>query len=150
MTGSCAEVTFPVRTCACAPASAVSSAARLTPAASENCLSRMGYLPSELPSLWHIRSHPDNAGAARPSAESVAERAKKEPPRPAGRGGRLACLLRLELVERLDLHDRGAVIAADPEHRPRSGLLDEHTADIGRARQQVLGELPGLGVEPCH
>src|SRR5262245_50958791 len=50
-------------------------------------------------------------------------------------------------VERLDLHDRRTVVAAGPEHRPRSGLLDEGAADVGRTRQLVLGDLPGLDVE---
>src|SRR4051812_12899114 len=30
------------------------------------------------------------------------------------------------LFQRLDPHDRGAVVVADPEHRPRTGFLDEH------------------------
>src|ERR1700716_4034386 len=51
------------------------------------------------------------------------------------------------LVERLDLDDRGTVVAADPEHGPRPGLYDEDAPDVGRARQEILGDLAGLYVE---
>ena len=51
-------------------------------------------------------------------------------------------------VQRLDLDDRGAVIVADPQHRPRPGLLHEHAADIGRVGQQIFDDLVGLRVEP--
>src|SRR5262249_17459962 len=105
MTGSCAEVTFPVRTCACAPASAVSSAARLTPAANENCLSRMGYLPSELASLWHIRSHPDNAGAGLGPRRKCRGTGRKNPLGRPAEGVVRFSFVRPSLVERLDLHD---------------------------------------------
>src|SRR5262245_31041580 len=50
------------------------------------------------------------------------------------------------LLQRLDLDDRGAVVVADPEHRSRAGLLDEDAADVGRARQQIFGDLATLGV----
>src|SRR5580692_7694341 len=53
-------------------------------------------------------------------------------------------------LQRLDLHDRGAMVAADPQHRARAGLVDEHAPDVGRARQQVLDDPVGLRIEPRH
>src|SRR5689334_15979368 len=53
-------------------------------------------------------------------------------------------------LQRLDLHDRGAVVAADPEDGPRARLVDEHPPDVGRARQQVLDDPIGPGIEPRH
>src|SRR5262245_23701041 len=54
------------------------------------------------------------------------------------------------LLQRLDLDDRGAVVVADPEHRPRPGLLDEDAADVGCARQEIFGDLAALGVKPGY
>src|SRR5262245_62294626 len=42
------------------------------------------------------------------------------------------------LVQRLDAHDRGAVVAADPEHGPSPGLLDEDAAGVGGGGAQVV------------
>src|SRR5262249_60047252 len=52
------------------------------------------------------------------------------------------------LIERLHLDDGGAVVAADPENRPLGGAIHEHAPDIGRARQQIVHDLPRGGVEP--
>src|SRR5215213_7508203 len=57
---------------------------------------------------------------------------------------------RLRLVERFYPHDRSAMIAADPEHRPASRLLDKDAPDVGRARQQILRHRVGLGVKTRH
>src|SRR5262245_47593940 len=66
----------------------------------------------------------------------------RQSPRPkmmAGAGsGHHVRVDQLTSVERLDPHDRGAVVAANPEHRPRAGLLDKDAADVGGPRQQVL------------
>src|SRR5580704_9329960 len=43
-------------------------------------------------------------------------------------------------IQRLDLDDRRAVVAADPEHWPRAAVIDEDAADIGRARQLIFGD----------
>src|SRR5580692_6837056 len=50
-------------------------------------------------------------------------------------------------IQRLDLDDRGAVVAADPEHRPRAAIVDEDAADIGRARQLIFGDGVGLRIK---
>jgi hypothetical protein len=52
------------------------------------------------------------------------------------------------LIERLELDDRGAVVVADPERRRRGRIVDEDPAHIGLLRQQILGDLAGLGIEP--
>src|ERR1700733_9187919 len=51
-------------------------------------------------------------------------------------------------VQRLELDDRGAVVAADPEGHRRGAVVDEHAPYVGRARQQIFDELAGLGTEP--
>src|ERR1700728_3626412 len=51
-------------------------------------------------------------------------------------------------VQRLDLDDRGAVIAADPQHRPGAAIVDEDPPDIGRSRQLIFDDVIGLGIEP--
>src|SRR5215471_16889950 len=86
-------------------------------------------------------SRPTGAGNKKAAGLNI----KRWPERMSGHRVALMCGAS---VERLDLHDRGAVIAANPEHRARSGLFDEHAPDVGGARQQILGDLAGLGVEP--
>src|SRR5262245_913404 len=54
------------------------------------------------------------------------------------------------LVLWLDLDDRGAVIAADPEGRTRGRVVHEHAAHVGVARQLILDRLAGLGIKPYH
>src|SRR5262245_33000200 len=54
----------------------------------------------------------------------------------------LACL-----IQRLELDDRGAVVAADPERDRRRGVVDNDAADVGRVRQKIFDELPSLGIE---
>src|SRR5262249_34812378 len=49
-------------------------------------------------------------------------------------------------IHRLDLDDRGAVVAADPERHRAGRVIHEHAADIGRFRQQIFDELAGLGI----
>src|SRR5262245_45348216 len=51
------------------------------------------------------------------------------------------------IEDRLDLDDRPAVIAADPKRTRTGAIVDEHPADVGRARQLVLDVLAGLHVE---
>src|SRR5215216_814738 len=46
---------------------------------------------------------------------------------------RFRCVRRRS-VERLYPHDRGTVIAANPQHRPPAGFFHEHAPDVGRAR----------------
>src|SRR5262249_52105128 len=48
---------------------------------------------------------------------------------------------RPRLVERLELDDRRAVVAADPERHRRGRVVDEHAPDVGLARQQVIDHL---------
>src|SRR6266478_3910646 len=50
------------------------------------------------------------------------------------------------LVERLDLDDGGAVVAADPEHGPAAGFVDEDPPDVGALGQQILRDLAGLDI----
>src|SRR5262249_59617256 len=54
------------------------------------------------------------------------------------------------LVEWLHLDDGGAMVAADPEHRPLAGAIHEHAPDISRARQQIIHDLSAGGVEPGY
>src|SRR5271154_3330197 len=51
-------------------------------------------------------------------------------------------------IQRLELDDRGAVVAADPEGHRRGAVVDEHAPNVGRGRQQIFDELAGLGIEP--
>src|SRR6266508_7007665 len=66
----------------------------------------------------------------------------------ASAGASIARGTRPSSVQRLELDDRGAVVGADPERYRRGRIVDEHAADVGRARQQVFDHLAGLGVEP--
>src|SRR5262249_46900907 len=64
------------------------------------------------------------------------------------RAGALAAGVDLTpLIERLYFDDGGAMVAADPERRPLGGAVHEHAPDIGRARQQIVHDLPCGGVE---
>src|SRR5690242_10237777 len=42
------------------------------------------------------------------------------------------------LIQRLELDDRRAMVAADPERHGRGRVVDEHAPDIGFSRQQVV------------
>ncbi len=42
------------------------------------------------------------------------------------------------------------MVAAGPERHRRGRVVDEHAADVGLARQQVLHRLASLGIEPHH
>ena len=55
---------------------------------------------------------------------------------------------RTDLIHRLNLDQRGAVIVADPEGRRRRAVVDEDAPDIGLVRQRILDEFSGFGVEP--
>src|SRR5262249_58317195 len=46
------------------------------------------------------------------------------------------------LVQRLELDDVGAVVAAYPERHRGRRVVDEDAADVGRLRQQVLDKGP--------
>jgi hypothetical protein len=63
------------------------------------------------------------------------------------RAGQSASRGLLNLFERLDLDDRGAVIIADPEHTRRRPVIDKDAPDIGRMGQLVFRVLPGLDIE---
>jgi hypothetical protein len=54
------------------------------------------------------------------------------------------------LIERLELHNRRAVIAADPEADRRRRIVDEDPPDIGRSRQEIIDHFAGPRVEPCY
>src|SRR6267142_5747014 len=65
------------------------------------------------------------------------------------RSGKALCAFpKPALVERLDLHQAGVVIAADPEGHRRGRIVDEHRAHIGVLRHQVFDRLAGLRVVP--
>src|SRR5262249_21290255 len=49
-------------------------------------------------------------------------------------------------IHRLDFHDRGAVVAADPERHRRSRVVHQKAADVSRLREQVFDDLAGLGI----
>src|SRR5260221_4759385 len=55
-----------------------------------------------------------------------------------------------ELVERFDLDDRRAVVAADPERARALRIVEIDAADVGRARQHVFGVLAARDVEARH
>src|SRR5229473_1482999 len=57
---------------------------------------------------------------------------------------------RSALIQRLDLDDGRAEIAADPQHGPIAGVVDEDAPDVGGARQQVFDHVAGLRIEPRH
>src|SRR5262245_30250900 len=52
------------------------------------------------------------------------------------------------LIQRLELDDRGAVVAADPKRDRRGGVVNEHPADVGGARQQIIDDFAGRRIEP--
>src|SRR5215831_17934370 len=64
-------------------------------------------------------------------------------PSPASGGGKKSFL-----VQRFHLHDRALVVVADPERHRRGGIVHVDAADVGLARQEILHELAGLGIEP--
>jgi hypothetical protein len=53
-------------------------------------------------------------------------------------------------VQPFHLDDRGAVIASGPESGRSRRAVDIHAADIGRAWQQIFGDLARLRIEPRH
>ena len=53
-------------------------------------------------------------------------------------------------VQRFHLYDRGAVIASGPESGWRRRAVDVDAADVGRAWQQILGDLAGLRIDSRH
>src|SRR5260370_14865946 len=83
------------------------------------------------------------APASRPFLPAICAAFVKPWPEPQPSGRRAVALL-----QRLDLDDRGAVVAAGPEGDRRRGIVDEHPPYIGGARQQIIDRLPGFGVEP--
>src|SRR5215469_15447943 len=54
------------------------------------------------------------------------------------------------LVQRFQFHDRRAVIVADPERNWRGRVVDEYSADVGEAGQQILDELTGSWIQALH
>src|SRR5258708_24083037 len=56
----------------------------------------------------------------------------------------------LALLQRLELDDRCAVVAAGPEGDRRRGIVDKDAPDIGGARQEVVDRFAGFGVEPRY
>src|SRR5262245_27632204 len=69
---------------------------------------------------------------------------------PVRAGARAAGVDLTPLIERLHFDDGGAMVAADPERRPLGEAVHEYAPDIGRARQQIVHDLPRGGVEPGH
>src|SRR6267143_5805125 len=65
-----------------------------------------------------------------------------------GRGSLVRVLT--NLVERFDLHDGRAVVAADPERSRAHRIVEIDAADVGRARQHVFRVLAALDVEARH
>ena len=57
------------------------------------------------------------------------------PPKRVREGGKSVPLRDHALIQRLDLDDRRAVVAADPERAGRRRIVDVDAADVGRARQ---------------
>src|ERR1700761_4911315 len=60
------------------------------------------------------------------------------------------CVSERALLQRFDLHDRSAVVVADPEADRRGGIVDKDAPDIGAARQQIVDRLTGRRIEPRH
>ena len=54
------------------------------------------------------------------------------------------------LVQRLQLEDRGTVIAAHPEGDGRRRVVNEYSTDVSLPGKKIIGELTGLGIEPGH
>jgi hypothetical protein len=54
------------------------------------------------------------------------------------------------LVERFDLDNRCAVIAADPKRAGVLGIVDIDAADVGWARQHVFRILAALDIKTRH
>ncbi len=54
------------------------------------------------------------------------------------------------LVERFDLDNRCAVVAADPKRAGVLRIVDIDAADVGRARQHVFRILAALDIKTCH
>src|SRR3954468_16307320 len=87
------------------------------------------------------------------TAHTWARRAYERPSLRQGRASARLCppyCSWLALIHWLELDDRGAVIAADPEGDRRRRVVDENAPDIGRARDKIFGKVAALGVEPHH
>src|SRR4051812_26034084 len=140
ITGSWADDTLPLNAavvCACVDASPPPKlAVRLRLASSQNCLQCMFTSRNR---FWHSMAYPVAHGQRAQNANGRGE------PRPSQ-----FCEVCGTSVERLDLHDRRSVIAADPEHRAAAGLFDEDAAHIGASGQEVIDDLTGLGIEPRY
>src|SRR5882757_3766252 len=54
------------------------------------------------------------------------------------------------LIERLEFNVRGAVVIAHPESDRRCGIVDEHSSNIRGPREQIVGHLTRLRIEPRH
>src|ERR1700688_4759686 len=54
------------------------------------------------------------------------------------------------LVERFDLDNRRAVVAADPKRAGVLRIVDIDAADVGRARQHVFRILAALDIQTRH
>src|SRR5216683_2213832 len=76
------------------------------------------------------------------AALSVTKRAATDGRRVLGRLGRS--------VLRLDLDDRSAVVAADPERDRAGGVVHEHVPHVGVPGERIFDSLAGLGIEPHH
>src|SRR5215469_6596373 len=53
-------------------------------------------------------------------------------------------------VQRLQLHNRSAMIVAHPECDWRSGIVDEYPAKIRKTRQQIFDKFAGLRIQALH
>lgn len=66
------------------------------------------------------------------------------------RKARVPYLSDLELIERLELDNGSSIPVGHPKGDRASGVIDVHSPNIGRTRQQVLGNRAHLGVQPRH
>src|SRR5437667_4289014 len=53
-------------------------------------------------------------------------------------------------IERLELDDRGAMVVSDPKRHRGRGVVDKHTPDVRKPREEVLEDLAGLRIETQH
>src|SRR6185437_9968989 len=69
-------------------------------------------------------------------------------PGPLTRSGAWLSPLRCNSLERLDVHQRVIVVAADPDAHRRRRVVDKDRPHVGVRRHQILVGLPGLGIGP--
>src|SRR5438309_6824956 len=103
--------------------------------------------PSSAELTWPMSAAPDWADAGSklaPIRNPVPTMAE------ASNAFRVCMTFFLSSIQWLDLHDRSAVIAADPEGDGRGRIIDPHPPDVGAPRQLIFRRLARPGVEPDH